>query len=695
MRRNRRKLAAQLLDQQLSQAVDETLTKANYPPQPIPCLFPTPHDPVAALPQPTYFPSMPPALPLPDFSKFDLAAFPHFAVASTAPPPLRTPTPFRGLPKWCPRIPSLTLGDVWRDTLPTFHDLSSMREPVKSSSPQPGATSKLCKDLQVWRPVGLGYGRDQSRFFPPRSRSTSEAPSIDHGRAVTVKLPPPMACSLHRSDNGVSVSSTTPASKYSLSQEILAAFAEIRCTTPLAALGFEQNQSSLLTQEFCTNEGSEPILPTVSDSADGTPDQIADTTSEDVLQTSQTSAHPSRNSDICPPAKEQMMIQAKQRRHPSDQYAPDYNSEQPPYELDACETAIPYVHANSLVGYSNEQDVPDILPDYEKRRSLADSGVGLPIMVASETHDMIGFNELVIDHDIMAPGSVTLAAGVALPATPPATPPLHPLTDMAAILPVDCITEAEYIYSDAHYYSEQALFSSPLSLAQSEETLHEGINSSSINIADFLKLGHAKQCWCGHCTDEPYDLSRNAANTSISSSITLADQDRAADEDGDLTLSLLLHPSESEPDTESDDLELHANVDTVEDDDWLLFSPTAVKSAEGQTSSVPTMYLPSSPILHRQRQHRAPAPTVVITWSDPSANEPSDDYIAVAAPTAAATSPITPSMALNDMLPRRSSSLWKAEIATRERFANARGGGWRWGRESEEEWWDWAVEEEY
>jgi hypothetical protein len=279
---------------------------------------------------------------------------------------------------------------------------------------------------------------------------------------------------------------------------------------------------------------------------------------------------------------------------------------------------------------------------------------------------------------------------------------------MAAILPVNCITEAEYIHSDAHYCSEQALFSSPLSL--SAEALHEGSGSSSINIADFLKLGHAKQCWCGHCTDEPYDLARSAGHVSISSSTTLAEENRAANGDGDLALSLLLHPSESEPDTESDGSELfnlnEANNgsakynETVEDEDWLIFSPATVSSAEQQTSSVSTMYLPSSPILHRQRQHRAPAPTVVITSSEPSANKPSDDYITVAAPTAAATSSTTASMAWSDMFPRRSNSLWKAEVATREQgtfglgFANARRGVWRWGRESEEEWWDWAVEEE-
>ena len=718
MRRNRRKLAAQLLDQQLSQAVDETLTKANYPPlPPRPCLFPTPQDAVTALPQPVYFPSVPPELPLPDFSKFDLGAFSHFAIRSTTPPPLRTPTPFRTLPKWCPRIPSLTLGDVWRDTLPTFHDLSSLPEPVEAPSPQPGATRTPCKELQVWRPIGIGYGRDQSRFFPPRSRSTSEGLGAERGRGVTVRLPPPVACRLHRSDNSVdSSSSTTPVSKPSIPQEILAAFAEIKCTTPLAARTSERNQNSVLTQT--ENEKFGPVQSTLPGPTDDTLDKTAITTPQNVLQTSQTSVTASSNSNTFPTTKGQVMSEDELRRHPSILYMPDYNSEQPPYELNARETEVPYVHANSLVGYSNNRDVPDVLPDYEERQSLADSGVGLPILIASETHDMVGLNELVVDHDVMAPASVIVAAGVALPislpATPPATPPVHPFSNMAAILPVECITEAEYTHSDAHYCSEQALFSSPLSLSQSAETLHEGINANSINIADFLKLGHAKQCWCGYCTNDGYDAAQMGANASISSSTTLADRDRAADGDGDLTVSLLLHTSESEPDIESDDPELlvfdetnldcakydHANVETVEDEDWLLFSPAATKPAGEQISSASTMYLPSSPILHRQRQNRARTPTVVITSSEPSSNEPSDDYIAVAAPTAAAANPTTTSMAWHDMFPRRSSSLWKTEATAREGerfgwgFAETSRRSLRWGRESEEEWWDWAVEEE-
>ena len=719
MRRNRRKLAAQLLDQQLCQAVDETLTKANYPPLPRPCPFPTPQDPVTSLPQAVHLPSVTPELPLlPDFAKFDIAAFSRFAISSTTPPPLKTPSPFRTLPKWCPRIPSLTLGDVWRDSLPTFHDLSSLPEPAAASNTTPKATRKPCQDLQVWRPVGTGYGRDQSRFFPSRDQSTSDGTDNQRGKGVTVKLPPSVACRLHRSDSAAASSSPSPVPESRISQAILAAFAEFKCVTPLSIHSSEQTQSSVLTSTCCESASSELNLPTLPGPADDKANFTTAATPEDDLKTSQTSVAASTTMNSCPSMIVQTTSEVQQRQNLATPCLLRYNDEQPPYELDGREIEIPYVHANSLIGYSNDPSVPDILPEHEERQSLADSGVDIHIIISSESDDMVGLNELAVDHDIMAPVSGISAAGVALPislpATPPATPPLIPLSDMATILPTDCVTEAEYIHSDAHYCSEQALFSSPLTLAQSAEMLHENINSSSINITDFLKLGHAKQCWCGHCTDEPSDPARSGADASLSSSTTLADRDRAADEYGELTLSLLLHPSESEPDTESDDPELldvnqadvdcttcqQATVETVEDDEWLLYSPAAFKPAEKQISSAFTMYTPSSPILHRQRQHKDPVLTVAITSSEPSVNEPLGDYIAVAAPTPAATSLTITSVEWRDTFPRNSSSVWKADLTTRESerfgfgFAPARRGSWRWGRESEEEWWDWAVEEE-
>jgi hypothetical protein len=709
MRRNRRKLAAQLLDQHLCQAVDETLTKANYPALPRPCVFPTLQDPATALPQSAYFSSTPPELPLPNFSRFDLAAFPHFPFSSTTPPLVQTPTPFRTLPKWCPKIPSLTLGDVWRDCLPTFHDLSSLPEPPEAPTALPGATQKQCKDLQVWRPIGTGYGRDQSRFFPPRNLLTSEELGHETGKKVTVKLPPPVACRLHCSDSSVNSSLTMPISDAHISCAIKTAFAEAINTTSVPDHVSEPTQSSTLNQTRFEEEKSGSVLSTTAKPTGGVFKEDAAITPRDALEASQTSLAASNKSNSCPNVIVQTISEAQQRHGPSDSYSLQYNAEQSPYELDGLETEIPYVHADSLTGYSNDQDALNTVPDYEERRTLVDSGVGLRIIISGDNRDMVGLNELVVEHDIMVPTYAAIAAGVplpiSLPVTPPATPPLHPFIDMVNILPVDCIAEAEHILSDAHYCSEQTLFyQTPLSPAQSTEKSHEETTSSSINIADFLKLGHAKNCWCGHCTDELDKAPHTDEKVSISSSTKLADRDRAAaDEYDNLTLSLLLHPSESEPDTESDDPEMlsfseanvnlkkdeNVNVVTVEADDWLLFLPAATKPAEEQMPSASPIYVPSSPILHRQTQHITSAPIVAIASSEPLANEASDEYLAVAAPSTATVSPAAPNLSWHDMFPRRPSSMWRAELATPES-----GRSWRWGRESEEEWWGWAVEEE-
>ena len=723
MRRNRRKLAAQLLDQQLSQVVDETLTKANYPPRSRPCLLPARQNSTDTLPQPGYIHSTQPELPLPKFSKFDLVDFPHFTFSSNTPPLVRTPTPFRTLPKWCPKIPSLTLGDVWRDFLPTFHDLSSLPEPAEIPSASPQAVREQCKDLQVWRPIGKGYGRDQSRFFPPRSLLTSEELGNERTSGVTVKLPPPVACRLHHSDTSVDSSPTVPMSYPNVRR--LITVPKANSTTSLPSLRSEQSQDSPFIPTHYGEGKPQPTVIMVPDPADDPAvDFLSETTAitpEGNLKTNTTSVEASDDPSSCTSVTAQScqtLGKAQQRTDASGCHPSHYIAEQPPCELDARETEIPYVHANSLTGHSNDRDVLDVSPAYEQRRALADSGVGLPIIFADEPHHLVGLNELVVDHDIVASTNDTTAAGVALPvslpATPPATPPLRRFIDMANILPVACIVEAEHNLSDAHYHSEQALFcQSPLSLAQSAQTLHESTTSSSINIAEFLNLGHAKQCWCGHCTEGSYDASRNGANA-FSSSTTLADHNRAKYGDNDLTLSLLLHPSDSEPDTESDDPELldsseakadhtkyvPANVGAIEDDDWLLFLPSVIQPVEEPSLSAPAMYVPSSPILHRQMQQELATPAVITGSSSASANEASDDYIAVAAPAAAATGAVATNLGWHDMFPRTSSAMWKAELATCDDesfgcgFAGSNRGNWKWGRESEEEWWDWAVEEE-
>lgn len=398
---------------------------------------------------------------------------------------------------------------------------------------------------------------------------------------------------------------------------------------------------------------------------------------------------------------------------------PSYHDAQAIYELEARELELPYVHANSLIGSSDNTDATEIYTSYQTPQTLVDSAVSLPIIRSSEYQEMVGLNELVIDHDIMTPFNAQLAADVplplSLPITPLPTPPSHSIGDIAAILPINCVTEAEYENSDAHYQSEQSLFvQSPLSLAQSTAPARDNFDFSSINIADFLKLGHAKQCWCGHCIDKTYDAPRDEAKSSVASLNRLSEENRMDEGDYDYGLSMLIHPSESEPDTELDGGELFDdisketypkqpyvdNMDAQEDDGWLLFTPLMPRPAQEHLHPAPPLYLPSSPILHRQgQQQRASTPTVVVTLPNTLVDESSDDYIAVAAPVNVAVDPTAAKTSWTDMFPRRPSSAWKTGLANYEKaancgLANAMEGSWRWGRETEEEWWDWAVEEE-
>lgn len=599
--------------------------------------------------------------------------------------------------------------------MPTFHDLSSLPEPAEAPTVPQSTTPEPCKDLQVWRPIGSGYGRDQSRFFPPRSLLTEEELETGPSKRFKVKLPPTVACRLHRSDNGSETILPMPNS--SITQEATATFVESHDTTPPPVSACGQSQYHDSTSSFCANE---VLCRTTISSPDPVVGIMNETAGTELLEINQNNRHSVSDMTMGSSNTTLMTPCVREDHRPLDYSPPYYNAEQPPYELDGREIELPYVHANSLTGISNDLEVKETLPSYEELQFLADSGVGLPVVFCNEQEDMVGLNELVVDHDIMAPIHAIKAANVplpvSLPATPPATPPSYSFGNLAAILPIDCITEAEHRDSDAHYHSEQALFDQPpTSPTQSTGVLYENLGVNSINIADFLKLGHAKHCWCGHCTDERYNSSHDESSVSISSSITLTDRSPVDDEDGSLVLSLMLNPSESEPDTVSDPPELlnhgdavgsatkytDGDVQAMEDDGWLLFSHVMTKPAEERASSLSPLYLPSSPILHRQSEQRAPASTVIITPSETATSELSNDYVAVAAPTTSiATNSTATRLTGDDMFPQRPRTTRESGPALYEAagngcvFAKAAEGSWRWGRESEEDWWDWAVEEE-
>jgi hypothetical protein len=698
MRRNRRKLAAQLLDQQISQAVEETLTKVNLllPPQPPRkvLLAPAPvHSYDAPLSQPVHLPSTPPELPMPEFSDFNLRAFPSFP--TTNPLSLRTPSPFRALPRWCPKIPSLTLGDIWRDSLPTFHDLSGLPEPVEIRPAMKKSGSDLRKEVQVWRPIGSILGRERSKFFPPIKISTTDEHDDKKAR---VKLPPIGSESgddaSHSPEMSPGASESSPAS--GLKKESATCLLD-RLNTSLSSAPVSKG-----------NQSSTCALPSWKNKNDG-PKSIKVHTHEAVAVEPADLRHVFPWTHHYESTANTAWLSSANWEDPIKRPSPDYQRAQPPYELEGCGTGLPYVHANSLTGFSNESEDTVVHFHNHELSAYADSMVGLPIMHLDDGN--VGMNELVVDHDIFGPADLDIAAGVPLPVsrpiTPPATPPSQSTRNIASLMPINTVIEAEHRQSDAHFYSELALFSqSPVRPAESTGLPRNEQRCGSIDIVDFLKLGHAKQCWCDHCDDKSGNPSLGQESVQWASSPTLTDETCV---DNDSSLSLILNPSESnfDSDSESEAPELldlfesdandaesdNGKLETAEDEDWLVFSRSSPPSCHPSTSASP-LYLPSSPILHCQRQQRASTPTIIITTS---ADDRAEDYVAVP-PTAAPVATQAP--VWHDMFPRRPSSAWKSGLAELSGEPVARGstkaieGSWRWGRQSEEEWWDWAVEEE-
>ena len=712
MRRNRRKLAAQLLDQQISQAVEETLTKANFPPPPQPprkvLLAPlsSVHPDDAPLSQQAHLPLTPPELPMPEFSDFDIRAFPSFPAAT--PLSLRTPSPFRSLPRWCPRIPSLTLGDVWRDSLPTFHDLSGLPEPVEVRPVMKRLGSELCRDVQVWRPIESILGREQSKFFPP-----TNIPMEEHdGKKARVNLPQ-TGYWLHRSEKDEAAS---PSPETSHDDSSLLPTASL---TKELATGLPDDVNPSLSSQP-VDESNQPSICTPPSPKD----------EDDGLTSTKTPTHNATAVDSTPASNlrhvfpwtqpfkykaNEAWLSSTNSEAPSNRPSWEYQFVQPPYELEGCGVGLPYVHANSLTGFSNESE-DTVLHVHHELPAFADSVVGLPVMHLDD--DNVGMNELVMDHDMIGPVDLDIAAGVPLPlsplTTPPATPPSQSIRDIASLMPINCVIEAEHRQSDAHFYSEQALFSqSPVRSVPSTGFPRNEQQRGSIDIVDFLKLGHAKHCWCDYCNTNLCEPSKDREDVQWASSPTLTDQTCV---DNDASLSLILNHSESNFDSDSESeapelldlFESDANdadsetgkIETAEDEDWLVFSRSLPPSCLPSTSASP-LYLPSSPILHRQRQSRASTPTIIITTStdtsDTSVDERWDEYVAVPPNTASAG---TQTPVWHEMFPRRPSSAWKTGLAELGGETVARGdakaveGSWRWGRQSEEEWWDWAVEEE-
>ncbi|KAK0249562.1 hypothetical protein B0A54_05657 [Friedmanniomyces endolithicus] len=468
-RRSQRKMAAQRLDEQLSRQIDFALSKVNG--------FPTPP---SSAPSPTivsstgsmttswssYLPQLPPSppqLPPLDFNSFGINVN-SFLEARAARGLPRPPTPLTlELPSWCPPLPCLTRKGVWSEGLPVFYDLSSLPEPKEA--PKPQRDPRLCQELQLWSGK-LDTKPRQSRFFP---RTPAPAkPTVTSTSS---------ACTLHATEQGLPAATPSPPTTCA---EVVKKGVD---TKPVKHAGARDETSEL-----------HPATPSLGPSPANLWNVLADVTS--------TRREPSTDpylASFLPNADDS--YQAAWVAHLNT-----INQSPEPVELDGRE--IPYVHANSLTGHSNEVHLS---PYADEHPALSDSGVCFTPLASPP----LGLNELVMDYDIGLPYSTPPyhAASEEEPSQSPQHPssPQHSLI-LADILPINCIQGLDYDddggeqtlqASDAHFHSEKSLLS--LGTAPEKPTPAPNLTSTSdneidIDIATFLKMGHASHCWCTACS---------------------------------------------------------------------------------------------------------------------------------------------------------------------------------------------------
>ncbi|KAI6843656.1 hypothetical protein KC332_g11627 [Hortaea werneckii] len=528
-RRSRRKLAAQILDDQLSHEIDLTLNKINN-------LLPfspgkeeksktpeTPESPVRTLMRPARHRQLPspPQLPVLDFPSFNTNTIPQLRTPSPDHSPSPTIRDVPSLPSWCPALPTFNRNGVWSEGLPIFYDLSSLPEPkstAKVASKPDSRDNVRGKELQLWR-GNLDLKPKVSRFFPRMPQPVKP----------TVKLPP-TACKLHVSEKSLPIASSGPG---------------------LEKMSIESRQFALeqIVQTFKDPVGPKSLLDRSCSNLDAgdkpsrKPTPLPESSAANLWRILESSrGHDGHRVDpyvasftprpdnhveianwhtVIDELKEKQAGQRIQR--PTISHQVDHTLDSEPYdqtyfdawqatldfarqddvsavELDGKE--IPYVHPNSLVGTANDLAMSPYMDEHPASKETEVNYTPLP-------SPPTGLNELLINHEIVPPSPPSKHNPTAIENDNYPTPSSYSHTTtlhISNILPIDCITNEDaddggaktLTDSDAHYQSERHLFAADDLPALPSSPLTE---QSLIDVAAFLKMGHAPQCWCAECDD--------------------------------------------------------------------------------------------------------------------------------------------------------------------------------------------------
>ncbi|KAI7348409.1 hypothetical protein KC320_g6633 [Hortaea werneckii] len=536
-RRSRRKLAAQILDDQLSHEIDLTLNKINdllpfSPGKDEKSRTPdTPESPVRTLMRPSRHRQLPspPQLPVLDFPSFNTNTIPQLRTPS----PDRSPSPavrdVPSLPSWCPALPTFTRNGVWSEGLPIFYDLSSLPEPkstAKVASKPDSRDTVRGKELQLWR-GNLDLKPRVSRFFP------RTPPPVK----PTVKLPP-TACKLHVSEKAVPDPSPEPdregtslGSRQFALEQIVQTFKDP--VGPKSLL--DRSCSSLDARDKPSRkptplpESSAANLWRILESSRGHDGDRVDPYVATFTPRPDNHVEIANWHTVIDELKDKQSGQRMQR--PAISHEVDHTLDSEPYdqtyfnawqatlefarqddvsavELDG--KIIPYVHPNSLVGVANDLAMSPYMDEHPASKETEANYTPLP-------SPPTGLNELLMNHEIVPPSPPSKHNPTATESDDYPTPSSYSQTTLilADILPIDCITNEDedggaktLTDSDAHYQSEQHLFAADDNLPALPPS--PPTEQSLIDVAAFLKMGHAPQCWCAECDDAvPEEVVRN------------------------------------------------------------------------------------------------------------------------------------------------------------------------------------------
>ena len=299
------------------------------------------------------------------------------------------------------------------------------------------------QELQVWQPLRSPQPKKHSRFFPPPSPPKPN-----------VRLPP-TGCKLHATNNG--------------------------------------SGDASISKPKTLAESVERTVQTTETAKSRIRDQASDASAANLWKILTAPERPSRgdnNELYC----RNTTYQPTEEVFAAPFGAYDHRLEGVgmPIELDS--TAVPYVHANSLTGHANERG-------REAWPQAVDSVIEFeaPGGMTPAQEPIEGLNELMVDPLTDESYANAVLAALDLPPLPPSpdledTAPL--VTDPMPTNPARCDCEETLAKSDAHFKSEQALFN-----LQSPTT--KWADEDRVDVATFLTMGHATNCWCNDCDDPP------------------------------------------------------------------------------------------------------------------------------------------------------------------------------------------------